>query len=332
MEKKSILEIQSVYTANAFLIDGVPYVGAGSETTPAVYVHDLQAGTSCFVNGCPGGVMSFVPAPGHPDLFYSIMGLFPPFVGMEAGVFMHRRTGETWETAKAMALPFAHRCDILEKEGRSWLFAASCSKFKENPADWSQSGELYVIPLDTETGLPGTPELVYDKIWRHHGMLKARVHGDDTLLFSGAEGVFYMVRENGAWKTCRLFDHEVSEFGLLDLDGDGADELVTIEPFHGNTLNVYKNAGGSWEKLYTDELWFGHGLSCGMFRGEPVIVVGNRRGPLTLNLYRRLPDGRFAKEILEEQAGPTQTQVFTADGRDYILSANQLKNEVALYY
>ena len=58
MEKKSILEIQSVYTANAFLIDGVPYVGAGSETTPAVYVHDLQAGTSCFVNGCPGGVMS----------------------------------------------------------------------------------------------------------------------------------------------------------------------------------------------------------------------------------------------------------------------------------
>ena len=296
MEKKSILEIQSVYTANAFLIDGVPYVGAGSETTPAVYVHDLQAGTSCFVNGCPGGVMSFVPAPGHPDLFYSIMGLFPPFVGMEAGVFMHRRTGETWETAKAMALPFAHRCDILEKEGRSWLFAASCSKFKENPADWSQSGELYVIPLDTETGLPGTPELVYDKIWRHHGMLKARVHGDDTLLFSGAEGVFYMVRENGAWKTCRLFDHEV------------------------------------WEKLYTDELWFGHGLSCGRFRGEPVIVVGNRRGPLTLNLYRRLPDGRFAREILEEQAGPTQTQVFTADGRDYILSANQLKNEVALYY
>ena len=35
MEKKSILEIQSVYTANAFTIDGVPYVGAGAETTPA---------------------------------------------------------------------------------------------------------------------------------------------------------------------------------------------------------------------------------------------------------------------------------------------------------
>lgn len=332
MNKKSILEIQSVYTANAFDIDGVTYVGAGSETTPAVYLHDLLASTSSYVEGCPGGVMSFVPVPGHPDLFYSIMGLFPPFVGMEAGVFMHRRTGETWETVKAMALPFAHRCDILEKDGRSWLFAASCSKFKAEPADWSQSGELYVIPLDEATGLPGTPELVYDKIWRHHGMLKANVAGDDTLLFSGAEGVFYMVREDGKWAVRQLFDHEVSEFGLIDIDADGVDELVTIEPFHGNTLNVYKKDGEGWNKIFTDELWFGHGLSCGMFKGEPVIVVGNRRGPLTLNLYRYKADGSFNKEILEEQAGPTQTLVFTANGTDYILSANQLKNEVALYY
>ena len=332
MHKKSILEIQSVYTANAFAVDGVTCVGAGSETTPAVYVHNLKTGASSLVDGCPGGVMSFVPAPGHSDLFYSIMGLFPPFVGMEAGVFLHRRKAEGWETVKAMALPFAHRCDILEKEGRSWLFAASCSKFKENPADWAQSGELYVIPLDPETGLPGTPELVYDRIWRHHGMLKARIQGDDTLLFSGAEGIFYMAREDGRWAVRRLFDHEVSEFGLIDLDGDGADELVTIEPFHGNALNVYKRSSDGWDKLYTDELWFGHGLSCGLFRGEPVVVVGNRRGPLTLNLYRRLADGSFAREILEDQAGPTQTQVFSADGTDYILSANQLKNEVALYY
>ena len=332
MNKKSILEIQSVYTANAFTVGGKTYLGAGSETTPAVYLHDLAAAASSFVDGCPGGVMSFVPAPGHPDIFYSIMGLFPPFVGMEAGVFMHRRKADGWETTKAMPLPFAHRCDILEKDGGSWLFAASCSKFKENPADWTQSGELYVIPLDAGTGLPGTPELVYDKIWRHHGMLKARIDGDDTLLFSGAEGVFYMVREDGGWKVRRLFDHEVSEFGLIDLDGDGADELVTIEPFHGNTLNVYKRSAEGWGKLYTDELWFGHGLSCGWFRGEPVIVVGNRRGPLTLNLYRRLGDGSFSREILEDQAGPTQTQVFSADGVDYILSANQLKNEVALYY
>ena len=332
MKKKSILEIKSVYTANAFEVDGTPYVGAGSETTPAVYLMDLKTGDESLVADCPGGVMSFVPVPGHPDLFYSVMGLFPPFVGADAGIYMHHRTADGWETKKAMHLPFAHRCDILEKDGKSYIFAASCSKFKKDPLDWELSGELYVIPLNVVTGLPEQPELVYDRIWRHHGMLKAKVDGVDTLLFSGAEGVFYMVMNNGQWGVRQLFDHEVSEFGLVDMDGDGKDELVTIEPFHGNTLNVYKCIEGVWTKLYTDELWFGHGLSCGMFKGEPVIVVGNRRGPLTLCLYRRKEDGSFEREILEEEAGPTQTLVFNANGTDFILSANQLKNEVALYY
>lgn len=331
MNKKKILEIKSVYTANAFKVDGRTCVGAGSETTPAVYLQDLASGESSFVDGCPGGVMSFVPVPGHPDLFYSIMGLFPPFVGADAGVFMHRRKADGWDTVKAMALPFAHRCDILEKGGKNYVFAASCSKFKENPADWSLSGELYVIPLNAD-GLAGEPELVYNKIWRHHGMLKACIEGEETILFSGAEGIFYMVLDGGKWAVKQFFDHEVSEFALIDLDGDGVDELITIEPFHGNTLNVYKCVDGKWDKLYTDELWFGHGLSAGMFKGEPIFVVGNRRGPLTLNMYRRLADGSFSRETLEEEAGPTQSLVFTADGTDYILSANQLKDEVAIYY
>ena len=140
MNKKKILDIKSVYTANAFKVEGKTLVGAGSETTPAVYVQDLVSGESSLVDGCPGGVMSFVPVPGHPDLFYSIMGLFPPFVGADAGVFMHRRKADGWETSKAMALPFAHRCDILEKDGKCYVFAASCSMFKGNPAEWSLSG------------------------------------------------------------------------------------------------------------------------------------------------------------------------------------------------
>jgi hypothetical protein len=35
--------------------------------------------------------------------------------------------------------------------------------------------------------------------------------------------------------------------------------------------------------------------------------------------------------VVEHDAGPTQTQVFRMDGKDYILSANQRKHEVALY-
>jgi hypothetical protein len=41
--------------------------------------------------------------------------------------------------------------------------------------------------------------------------------------------------------------------------------------------------------------------------------------------------GAVKKVVIEEGAGPTQTQVFSFGGKDYILSANQKKNEVALY-
>jgi hypothetical protein len=38
------------------------------------------------------------------------------------------------------------------------------------------------------------------------------------------------------------------------------------------------------------------------------------------------------KIIVEDKAGPTKLKIFTYQGVDYILSSNQAKNEVALYF
>ncbi len=335
MKKKIILNIESVYTANAFSIGSEMYIAAGSETIPEVYLYNLASGVSNFVTGCPGGVMSFIPVPGSPDLFFSIMGLFPPFIGAEAGLFMHSRLGEKWETQKAMDLPFAHRCEILHRNGKNYLFAASVSKHKENPADWSKPGEMYLFRLNNDIRLPIKPELIDNSLTRNHGMLRTKIDGIETLCISGAEGIFYFEQLPGdKWVKKTLFEKEVSEFGFIDMDGDGREELITIEPFHGETLNVYKRNGSEWELKFSDTLSFGHGLSCGFFQNEPVIVVGNRRGSFTLDLFKVIDfaGGNFSREVLEQDAGPTQTQVFKANNTDYILSANQKKNEVALYY
>ena len=335
MKKKVILNIESVYTANAFQVGPDTFVAAGSETKPEVYLYNLASGVSSLVTGCPGGVMSFIPVPGSPDLFFSIMGLFPPFIGAEAGVFMHHRNGDKWVTQKAMDLPFAHRCEILHRNGRNYLLAASVSKYKENPADWSKPGEMYIIRLDENPGLPLNPELIDNSLTRNHGMLRTHLDGIETLCISGAEGIFYFEQLPGdKWVKKPLFEKEVSEFSFIDLDGDGREELVTIEPFHGESLNVYKRSGLSWKLKFSDTLSFGHGLSCGSFQNKPVIVVGNRRESFTLDLFKviDLASGKFSREVLEQDAGPTQTQVFKANNTDYILSANQKKNEVAVYY
>jgi hypothetical protein len=334
MKKKVILNIESVYTANAFQVGSAFYVAAGSETLPEVYLYNLGSGISSFVSGCPGGVMSFIPTPGNPNLFFSIMGLFPPFIGDEAGVFMHQRSGDKWETKKAMDLPFAHRCEILNRNGKNYLFAAAVSKHKANPQDWSKPGEMYLIRLDENIQLPLKPELIDNTLTRNHGMLRTLINGVETVCMSGEDGIFYFELQAGdKWVKKQIFDKEVSEFGFIDLDGDGQDELVTIEPFHGEALNVYKKKGSEWKLKFTDSLVFGHGLSCGVFNGEPVILVGNRRGSFTLDQFKviDLEKGKFSRVVIEEDAGPTQTQVFRAGDTDYILSANQKKNEVALY-
>jgi len=335
MKKKVILNIESVYTANAFKVGSEFYVAAGSETKPEVYLYNLTTDKSSLVTGCPGGVMSFIPVPGNANLFFSIMGLFPPFIGAEAGVFMHRRSGDNWETKKAMDLPFAHRCEIINRNGKNYLFAASVSKHKDNPLDWSKPGEMYCVRLEDDIKLPLKPALIDNSLTRNHGMLRTKIDGNETLCISGAEGIFYFEQQAGdKWIRKQLFEKEVSEFALIDLDGDGQEELVTIEPFHGEALNIYKRIDKNWELILTDSLTFGHGLSCGFMNSEPIIIVGSRRGSFALDQFKVVDfaSGKFSRTVVEEDAGPTQTQVFTADGTDYILSANQKKNEVALYF
>ena len=136
LQKKVIMKIPSVYTANAFRAGEEHYVGAGSETEKIVHLYDLRTATASQISGCPGGMMSFIPVPGEPDLFITIQGLFPPFIGAEAGLYLHRRTGEGWETRKVLDMPFSHRCEILTRSGKNYLLLATVSKHKENPADW----------------------------------------------------------------------------------------------------------------------------------------------------------------------------------------------------
>ncbi len=333
-KKQVILEIESVYTANAFSVGSEFYIGAGSETKPEVYLYDIKTGNTSQVSGSPGGMMSFIPVPGNPDLFVSIMGLFPPFIGGEAGLFMHRRINGDWKTSRALHLPFAHRCEILNRAGKNFLFAATVSTYKENPQDWSNPGELHLIELDDTPGATWESRVIDKSVTKNHGMTRTRINGNETICISGMEGIFYLEQDPGEnWVIRPMFEREVSEMTFIDLDGDGQDELVTIEPFHGETLNIYKNTGKKWEWRFSDSLSFGHGLSSGFIQRKPVIVVGNRSGSLALESFSvlDLTKGKFDRLLIEEDAGPTQTQVFSVGDIDYILSANQQKNEVALY-
>jgi hypothetical protein len=339
--KIKLLDLPAVYTATAFAFHGRWCIGAGPEKVHSVFLVEFDEGRPIRVETVadgPGGMMSLVPVPGESRRLVSVMGLFPPFIGQAAGVFLHACTpGGAWETRKVIALPFAHRCEIVRHQGENHLFVATVSRHKADPADWSQPGELHVARIPETADEPWQTRVLKNGLFRHHGMLKTRFDGEELLAVSSAEGIFGFQPESaggGGWKEIRLFDREVSEFAFIDLDGDGADELATIEPFHGNRLNFYKrNAAAAWERYYESPLSFGHGLSAGRIGGQPVVVVGNRRdsGNLEMHIVRDLAQGAVERCVVEAQVQPTQTQIFSRQGADYLLSANQAKNEVALY-
>ena len=333
LDKKTILRIKNIYTAHAFQVNGEVFVGAGSETDPDVRLCRFGQSSEEKIPDCPGGMMSFIPVPGSAGSYVSIMGLFPPFIGGEAGLFLHQFSDGGWRTVKAMNLPFAHRCEFIRKGDDLFLAAATVSRYKENPADWSQPGELHIIHMTSQKALPWSSEVLAKKLFRNHGMCRIKMHGTEVLCISGAEGIFAIQPDTDAWQLVPIIQREVSEMSFMDLDGDGIDELVTIEPFHGETLCIYKHDGKDWHLRYSDSLSFGHGLSTGFFMGKPRVVVGNRAGSLALEMFSvdNLDQGALKREVIESEAGPTQTQVFKAGKKEYILSANQRKHEVAIY-
>ena len=333
-KKKKILDIEAVYTANAFQNNTGFFIGAGSETREEVYLYDLATGETSPILRQPGGMMGFIPVPGKPDLFISIMGFFPDFNGHEAGIFLHTRMDTNWESGMAFPLPFAHRCDTISAGGKDYLVAATVSKHKADPGDWSQAGEIHVIDLEHCEYKKWKSTIIDNQIIRNHGMCRATFNGEEVICVSGEQGIFYIEKEGENWRVDQLFFREVSEMCFFDLDGDGRDELVTIEPFHGNSLNIYKKDGANWEHRYSAELSFGHGLSAGIFQSKPLIIAGNRSGSLALEsfLVQDLVMGKVERKVIEEGTGATMTQIFTYRSTDYILSANQKKNEVTLYY
>ena len=333
LRKRTLFELPFIYTVNEFTLDNQLFFAAGSERDYPAYLINPDNNKSIKVADGPGGMMSIMPVPGRNNQLVSVMGLFPPFIGFDAGVFLHTAEDGTWNTSKVIPLPFAHRLEILTINGENHLFVASVSSYKENPADWSRPGELHHAVIGNSNSKFWTTDLIFNNLYRNHGMSKCTINNTETICISGAEGIFGIhPGKKNDWVINKLFDREVSEFAFYDLDNDGVPELATIEPFHGNSLNIYKKSDGEWKLTYTSPLSFGHGLSAGKFGDNNVVVVGNRRDTSDLELHKVFTMNSIEKSTIESNVGATQTKVIRYKNSYYILSSNQTRNEVALYY
>lgn len=311
--------------------DGSPlYLAASEGCGPCVAV-DANTGDSFKVWDAPGGTMTICQLSDRGD-FLANQRFLPVFDAADCRLVWGERVNEGYKIHEVQTIPYLHRFDLLNIGGQKVFVGATLCGGKDSQQDWSKPGAVYVgnLPADPAKPISLTPLL--EGLTKNHGLCTTQLGGTSVVLIAAGEGVFALYppsSPDGKWETVRLTENEASEAAVVDFDGDGQDELVTIEGFHGDKMIVRKELDGRWEIIYSMDIEFGHALWGGVLLGQNRILVGWRRGENRLMCLTCTPNGVKTEEI--GHGGPSQLTVWEERGEAHILSADRQDGRAVLY-
>ncbi len=110
------------------------------------------------------------------------------------------------------------------------------------------------------------------------------------------------------WRKWVISDKACSDTYAADIDGDGVNEILAIEPWHGNNLVWYKVTGdlrsSAWTRYPIDDtLNRGHSIAAVDVDADGVleVICGYNGEGTSLHLYRpeNLAQNRWGKETLD---------------------------------
>lgn len=376
IHKTKLGDLEMGYAISTLRANGTTHIVAAPEGKGPFLLFSPPEWKPTVLTDGPGGVMSILELPGHDGTIAAIAGCYPVYRFEAAGIYVvhrpspeesvenseaehaHPRHGQNrqnrsgrernlvataapqWTLNKGMDLPFAHRMESVSIGGQPYLIVSTIAAGKANKDDWSRPGTVYAVRVPEQLDSVWESAPILDGITRNHGMHRATIDEQDTLLIGGTQGLIALTVPShlgGQWERRVVLPREVSEVYAADLDGDGQQELATIEPFHGNQLSVYKRSGdrieGTWHRLFEADLSYGHGLWAGSLAGEPAVMSGSRAGDKDLSVFsiQSLVPFVAQRSVIENGAGPTQVLVLHEERQDLIFSVNQAMSEVALY-
>lgn len=338
IQKQVLACLAEVYAVCAIDFSGKACFLAATESHGQCLLFTPPEWSSSEVWSKPGGTMSLVPLPQNPGMFLAIQNFFPIFKSENADIVLVKfnHAQKQWDVKHIVDLPFVHRFDILCAGTKQYMVASTLCAAKKYQEDWSQPGMVYVGEIPDNPEGKWSLQPLIQGITRNHGMCAAVFEQQQVILVSGDEGVFLIKAPNPTnkdWNYERLIDHAVGDVCVYDIDGDGHNEIITIEPFHGDTLRIYKNDGDCWKSVFSTSLNFGHTIWSGKILGTDSILVGNRGGDKELAVLSPVGGDlqRMKRVVIEKGVGPTQTTVINQSDKTLILSANHARGEVALY-
>lgn len=278
-----------------------------------------------------GGCMAMVAIPHRQNEFLAIkdfyLGVSPSLSRL---VYLKHDAIEGWLEQTILHLPYLHRFEIVEKDSELYVVAATIADTKEHKEDWSVGGSIYIGKL-SEAIFDLKLELFKTNLFRNHGFSKQIKDGKEYIYFGSDEGLFRLSPSED-WKFEQLMEKPIGEMAVLDINQDGVDEIITIEPFHGDVINIYEFKDGKYEVVYTypHKINFAHSLVATTFRNVPTFVGGVRRENADL-FYIQYQNGKYQEHIIDKNVGPANLCVVNTEDYDIIVSANHSENEAAIY-
>ena len=130
------------------------------------------------------------------------------------------------------------------------------------------------------------------------------------------------------------------ETWAAEIDGDGVHEILSIEPWHGNELVVYKCEGdirrGPWKRQIVDAtLNRGHSIQAIDIDGDGSmeLISGYNGEGTALNIYR-LAEGEWAKATIDDGLGMGQMEILDldGDGKLEIVATGMSTGNVRIYW
>jgi hypothetical protein len=336
--KSQITAAELPYAVSVLPILGKERVVCASEGPgPAVVFDGEELRPRVLADGI-GGSMGSAPYPGCDDRLFMVTGFLPVFDAEKSGIDLCRAVDgleAPWDSRRVIDLPFVHRIATVTVGDQAVIIAATVCGGKQDRDDWSQPGAVYAIRVPDSQEGPWQLETVIEGLHRNHGLTVCTVDGVATVLITADEGVFALpvpANHEDKWQARLFLERPVSEIAMIDWDEDGRDEFVTVEPFHGTSLCLYRRAGSGWERLDSSPLDFGHGLSAGRIAGRPVAVIGNRAGSFDLLCFSGgAGTGELKRFVVEAGAGTAGTAVIDNGDGGLIVASNAALGEYAVY-
>lgn len=335
IEKKVVANLEKCYALAPITYHSQTYYVAASELEEACLLLNADGEVVDRIWDKPGGVMSMVYVPETDGIFFATTKFYGFNHAELAEITMVTPTGGDYVQTKLCDLPFVHRIDILRAGGTNYLVACTLKSGHEYDDDWRFPGKVLVaqMPEDMQMLAGWKPEfeVVAEGLFHNHGYTKAVDGADEYALICADSGV-YTLKYNGTWKMDLILDQPVSDAVLLDLDGDGKQELCAIAPFHGDRIQIYHEEEGGYHLVYEhpEKLPFLHAICAMKIADRQIMIAGNRAGKQALYAFSYHKESRkYESEILDQGRGPANVLVMAPE--EELLCANRETDELALY-